>query len=65
MRRNFSLKKMIDFGELWGVCGGERKAETDCREGGRGGDRGREPANFGAAVERGIHECTTLIIHSL
>lgn len=56
---------MIDFGELWGVCVGERKAETDCREGGRGGDGGREPANFGAAVERGIHEYTTLIIHSL
>lgn len=65
MRRNFSLKKKIDFVELWGVCMGERKAETDCREQGRGGDRGREPARFGAPVERGTHECTALVMLSL
>lgn len=56
---------MIDFVELWGVCMGERKAETDFRERGRGGDRGREPARLGAPVERSTPECAALVMLSL
>lgn len=56
---------MIDFVELWGVCMGQRKAETDFRERGRGGDRGREPACFGAPEERGTPECAALVALSL